>query len=333
MSIAAKIISDQHYKKLTWGIIFIPFSYLFFILLSLRKFLYKIHILKSNRIKIPVIVVGNITLGGTGKTPITISLAGEFKKRKLNIGIIARGYKSKFSHVREVLTSSNYLDVGDEPLLLKKKLQCPVYVGFNRYETAKMLLNDHPNTDLIISDDGLQHYALFRDFEILVVDGLRYFGNQFLIPAGPLREPLNRLKNTDMVIVNNPSSSKKKISNAFYLHEKKESLLFSINSKKDIKCENLKGEQVIAMTGIGNPEKFFKTLELKKITFIRKIFPDHHQFKQKDFDEFKNKKIIMTEKDALKCNKIKHNNIWVLPLTLSIDKSMVIKILQKVGLN
>ena len=333
MSIVEKFIIDQHYKRLTWGIIFIPFSYCFFILLSLRKFLYKIKILKSNRVNIPVIIVGNITLGGTGKTPIIVSLANAFRKRKLNVGVIARGYKSKFSHAREVLATSDHLDVGDEPLLIKQKLQCPVYVGVNRYQTAKKLLNEYPNTDLILSDDGLQHYALFRDFEIIVIDGLRYFGNQFLIPAGPLREPLNRLENTDMVIVNNPSLNKKNFSNAFHVYEKDEQFFISNNEKKDIPCETFKGEQVVAMTGIGNPEKFFKKLELKKITFIKKIFPDHYEFKQKDFDEFEDKKIIMTEKDALKCNKIKHNNIWVLPLTLSIDTLMVNKILQKVGLN
>ena len=333
MSIVEKFINDQYYKRLTWGIIFIPFSYCFFILLSLRKFLYKIKILKCNRVNIPVIIVGNITLGGTGKTPIIVSLANAFRKRKLNIGVIARGYKSKFSHAREVFGSSDYLDVGDEPLLIKQKLQCPVYVGVNRYETAKNLLNKYPNTDLILSDDGLQHYGLFRDFEIIVIDGLRYFGNQFLIPAGPLREPLNRLENTDMVIVNNPSLNKKKFSNVFHVYEKDEQFFISNNEKRDIPCETLKGEQVVAMTGIGNPEKFFKKLEFKKITFIKKIFPDHYEFKQKDFDEFQDKKIIMTEKDALKCNKIKHNNIWVLPLTLSIDTLMVNKILQKVGLN
>ncbi len=333
MNIIEKFITDQHYKRLTWGVIFVPLSYCFFVLLSIRKFLYKIQIFKSNRLNIPVIIIGNITLGGTGKTPIIMSLTNAFKKRKLNVGIIARGYKSKFSHAREVFVSSDYLDVGDEPLLLKQKLQCPVYVGVNRYETAKNLLNKYPNTDLILSDDGLQHYALSRDFEIIVVDGLRYFGNQFLTPAGPLREPLNRLENTDMVIVTNPSLSKKKFSNAFYVYEKNEKFLISNNKKKDITCENLKGEQVIAMTGIGNPEKFFKKLELKKLSFKKKIFPDHYEFKQKDFDQFEDKKIIMTEKDAIKCNKIKHNNIWVLPLTLSIDTSMINKILQKVGLN
>tara|TARA_B100000035_G_scaffold315484_1_gene336980 strand:- start:35917 stop:36918 length:1002 start_codon:yes stop_codon:yes gene_type:complete len=333
LNIIEKFITDQHYKRLTWGVIFVPLSYCFFVLLSIRKFLYKIQIFKSNRLNIPVIIIGNITLGGTGKTPIIMSLTNAFKKRKLNVGIIARGYKSKFSHAREVFVSSDYLDVGDEPLLLKQKLQCPVYVGVNRYETAKNLLNKYPNTDLILSDDGLQHYALSRDFEIIVVDGLRYFGNQFLTPAGPLREPLNRLENTDMVIVTNPSLSKKKFSNAFYVYEKNEKFLISNNKKKDITCENLKGEQVIAMTGIGNPEKFFKKLELKKLSFKKKIFPDHYEFKQKDFDQFEDKKIIMTEKDAIKCNKIKHNNIWVLPLTLSIDTSMINKILQKVGLN
>ena len=314
-------------------------NHLFSNLLLPLSFIYRVlnFIVQKNKkkffVKIPTICVGNITMGGTGKTPIIMSLANALKKRKLNVGIIARGYKSKFSHAREVLASSDHQDVGDEPLLMKQKLQCTVYVGVNRYQTAKNLLNEYPNTDLILSDDGLQHYALFRDFEIIVIDGLRYFGNQFLIPAGPLREPLNRLENTDMVIINNPSLSKKNFSNAFHVYEKEEKFLISNNKKKDIACENLKGEQVVAMTGIGNPERFFKKLELKKITFIKKIFPDHYEFKQKDFDEFEDKKIIMTEKDALKCNKIKHNNIWVLPLTLSIDTLMVNKILQKVGLN
>ena len=333
MRLIEKLITDQHYKKLTWGRIFIPLSYLFFILLSLRKFFYKLHIFKSSKITVPVIVIGNITLGGTGKTPLVISLAKDFKKRKLDVGIIARGYKSKFSHAREVLKSSDYRDVGDEPLLLKQKLDCPVYVGINRLLSAKKLLNDYPNIDLIISDDGLQHYALSRDFEILVVDGMRNFGNQFLLPTGPLREPIKRLKHIDAVIINRPSFSSKKIENSFKAKKLDENILLSLHGKKNLKFINLKDNEVIAMTGIGNPESFFNTLKSKNITFEKRIFSDHYEFKQKDFDGYMDKNIIMTEKDALKCIKIKHNKIWVLPLTLSIETAMINKILQKVGLS
>lgn len=332
MTLIERLITNQHYKSLTWGIVFLPLSFIFYLVLSLRKYFYEINVFKSNKVKVPVIVIGNITLGGTGKTPIIICLAKAFQKKKLNIGVIARGYKSKLSHVREVLESSNYLDVGDEPLLLKKKLECPLYVGANRFMTAKKLLDDYPNTDIILSDDGLQHYNLLRDFEIIVVDGMRAFGNKFLLPVGPLREPLVRLKNVDAVIINGSSKTDKKIFNVFLAKELEEKFFFSVNRKKKIRCDKLKDKEIIAMTGIGNPDRFFNTLKSKDIKFIKRIFPDHYEFKQKDFDTFIGKTIVMTEKDAIKCTNIYHNDIWVLPVALSIEKRFVNKILKKVGI-
>lgn len=326
-----KKINNQYYNKTTWAIFLLPISLFFYLVIIVRKFLYKAKILKSFRFKVPVVIVGNITMGGTGKTPIIISLVNDLMGRKFKVGIISRGYKSKFSHAREVLFSSNYKDVGDEPLLLKKKLKCPVYVGIDRVKTGKKLLEDYPDTDLILSDDGLQHYALSRDFEIIVVDGNRGFGNHYLLPAGPLREPLNRLKKSDAIILNGPSKNFKHTPNTFDTEEINENYFSLLSGGERVTSRIFKDKKVVAITGIGNPKKFFDTLESKGISFKKHIYPDHYNFKQADFDKFQQNYIIMTEKDAIKCAEIKHNNLWVLPLTLKINKTIIKNIIKKAG--
>jgi tetraacyldisaccharide 4'-kinase len=326
------LITDQHYKKLTWGVILIPVSIIFYMLQSVRNFLYKIKVLNVKKIDIPVVIVGNITVGGTGKTPFIIELANRLIQKKIKVGIVSRGYKSEYSNPREVSISSFYRDVGDEPLLIKTKVNCPVFVGKNRFLTANHLIKRYPETNIILSDDGLQHYSLFRDYEFILVDGLRYFGNEMMLPAGPLREPLSRLKKADAIIVND-DNGRLTIPKAKLIKSYCDDKLTSISGKKHINFSSINNKGLVAITAIANPNKFFRTLKLKNLNFTQVVFDDHYNFRQSDFDAYENMHIIMTEKDAIKCAHIKHSNIWVASISLNIEDDLINNMLIKVGLN
>lgn len=325
------LMRDQHYKKLTWGAFLLPVSILFYILLCVRYFLYKKNILNVRKINVPVVIVGNITIGGTGKTPFIIELANQLIQKNINVGIISKGYKSNYSNPREVLTSSAAQDVGDEPLLIKTKVDCPVFVGKKRFLTGDHLLKLYPKTQIILSDDGLQHYSLFRDYEFLLVDGTRHFGNQRLIPTGPLREPLSRLEKAD-AIISIDDNGKLKISAANTVKSICDDQLISINGKRKINFSSIRHKNLVAFTAIANPDKFFRTLTLKQLNFKKAIFDDHYNFTQSDFDDYQDMYIVLTEKDAIKCAHIKHNNLWVASISLKIDADLINEMLIKVGL-
>jgi len=328
MSIHASL-NQQFYKKSTWIFLLIPFSIVFWLLITLRKILYRINIFKIYELQVPLVIVGNITIGGTGKTPLIIFLAQKLAEKKLNVGIISRGYKSKKNYPREVTNNSDYLEVGDEPLLIKKNLNIPVFVGKNRVQTAKKLLEEYEKIDVILSDDGLQNYALHRDFELAVVDGDRYFGNNFLLPAGPLREPVSRLENVDAVVVN---GEKNKITKYKTMTCHYSNIIFNIHNLGKKTLKSLVGSDIIVMTAIGNPDRLLNYLRTLKLQFKSITFNDHHHFQQNDFKAYKNNLILMTEKDAIKCESIEHNNIWYLPINVRIDEKIINNMLKKLKL-
>ncbi|HSH96993.1 MAG TPA: tetraacyldisaccharide 4'-kinase, partial [Methyloradius sp.] len=183
-----------------WHILLLPISWIFFVLSSCRKFLYQIGWLKIFNLAVPVIVVGNINVGGTGKTPLVIWLAEQLKSAGYKPGIISRGYGGSAQHIQEVSANSAPLEVGDEPVLIAKRTGCPVFVNANRVEAGNALLKRYPECDVVISDDGLQHYRLQRDVEIAIIDGAKGFGNSLLLPAGPLRERIGRLAHVDAIV-------------------------------------------------------------------------------------------------------------------------------------
>jgi len=197
-----QIINDQFYKKFSWIIILTPLRALFFIAIKIRNFFYDIGLLKSFKLARPVIVVGNITLGGTGKTSLIQTIIEDLTKKKISVGVISRGYGGIVKHPLEVLKNSRVEDVGDEPLLLKNKYDIPIFVGKDKVSVGQFLINQYPHVQLILSDDGLQHYKLQRDLEICIIDGQRGFGNNLLLPSGPLREPKSRLKKCDLIVLN-----------------------------------------------------------------------------------------------------------------------------------
>ena len=321
--------NQQFYVKPTWIKLLIPLSYLFLVIIFFRNILYSIGTLKKKKVSVPVIVIGNITVGGTGKTPLLIAIASHFLNIGLKPGIVSRGYKSLNINSREVTNNSKFMDVGDEPLMIKKQLKLPVFVGKNRFSTVELLLKRYPEVDIILSDDGLQHSELARDYEIVVVDQVRGFGNNYLLPAGPLREPIKRLDSVNAIVIN---GGKKSNINSFNMHYNASDRIRSVfENNKIIKISQLKNTRVYAATGIGNPERFFLLLKDSGLMFDRLIFDDHHNFSNEDFRECGNKIIIMTEKDSVRCLHLRNKNIWYLPITPIVDEKLFTDIKNKIG--
>ena len=314
-----QIINDQFYKKFSWIILLTPLSLLFLIGIKIRKFFYNIGFLKSFKLARPVIVIGNITLGGTGKTSLIQKIIEELIKKKISVGVISRGYGSNAKNSQEVFKNSRVEDVGDEPLLLKKKYDIPIFVGKDKVAVGQLLINQYPKVQLILSDDGLQHYKLQRDLEICIIDGQRGFGNNHLLPSGPLREPKSRLKECDLIVINEKNDN---FDYDYLMTYKNPNFLINRNNQI-IKFKELKNQNIFIMSAIGNPNRLIKFFRSFGFDFKYKFFNDHYFFKQEDFDCLEKKLIVMTEKDIVKCENINHDNIWYLPVSVEIDKGFM----------
>ena len=321
--------NQQFYVRSTWIKLLIPISYLYLCIIVLRNFLYFTGLLEIKKVSVPVIVIGNITVGGTGKTPLLIAITSHFLSIGLKPGIISRGYKSSNKNIREVTNNSKFFDVGDEPFMLKRQLRVPVFVGKKRFSTAELLLKKYPEVDVILSDDGLQHAELARDYEIIVVDQTREFGNKYLLPAGPLREPIKRLDSANAIVA---KGGMKTYKNSFCMNYNASDSIRSLLGNKYLKINHLKSSRLYAATGIGNPEKFFSLLKESGLTFDRLIFDDHHNFSNEDFSQCGNAIIIMTEKDSVRCLHLKNKNMWYLPIVAIVDKKLFTDIKNKIGL-
>jgi tetraacyldisaccharide 4'-kinase len=257
-----------------------------------------------------ILVVGNLTVGGSGKTPLVIRLCQLLRQAGLRPGVISRGYGRREKGLRLANPLSNPAVVGDEPLLIAQRAGVPVIVAGDRCEAARALIKKQ--VDVVISDDGLQHYRLPRDLEICVIDGGRAFGNGRLLPAGPLREPIERLKSFDHVVLNGAcpalDSELDPVPMTFAA-----GLLRSLDGSQNWRLSQFKGCRVNAVAGIGNPQRFFSTLEQAGITPIEHVFPDHHAFSVGDFDKMDaDLPILMTEKDCVKCRTLDLKNAWYL---------------------
>ena len=320
-----QIFNNQYYKKSNWIYLLLPFSILFYCISILNNYLYKNGFLKRIKIKVPVLIIGNITLGGTGKTPLALNLITKFLNKGLNPALISRGYGGTAKNITEVFESTNVRVVGDEALLIKAKSKIPVFVGKDRVGAAKILLKKYPKTSIIISDDGLQHHRLGRDYEIIVVDSQRNFGNGFIFPAGPLRESRSRLNQVDAVVYKGTSNNSK-----FYQMKYITKHFKNLITSKSITFEGIQDKKIVAITAIGNPESFFSILEDYNLKFKKVIFNDHYLFNKNDFIKYANYNIVMTEKDSIKCKELATKNFWVLPLETKVDEGLFRNILKKV---
>lgn len=322
-----------------WHLILLPLSLIFFLLSTARKYLFRFGVLKSYKLPVPVIVVGNISVGGNGKTPLVIWLANQLKQRGFKPGIISRGYGGSENDVTEVFAHSMPSRVGDEPLLIAQHLDCPVFVGAHRVDAAMALLEAHPQVNVIVSDDGLQHYRLQRDIEIAVVDADRGFGNALLLPAGPLREVKPRLNSVDAIVMMNAhqqSSMKTEFLAPVFEMALTGGLFVSLFDETSQQTAHFfNGKSLVAVAGIGNPKRFFDALIKMGLVFEQKSFPDHHAYSPQDLLPFAGKTILMTEKDAVKCEQFAKGNarfdIWMLPVSANIDDGLNELVLQKLA--
>ena len=293
-----------------------PLSWVFHVCLILRKKAYQTGLFKIYKAKYPVVVIGNITVGGTGKTPITIWLANYFISKGYKPLILSRGYGSKIGdHPIEVSRNTDVSMVGDEPLLMASKLKCPIIVHPSR--TQSLIYLDDRRFDLILCDDGLQHYQLDRDFEIAVVDGDREFGNKCLLPAGPLREPISRLSEVDVSLINN-SNQESTRGNSFNLVGKK---VINLHTNEVRSIQDFEGHEVHGVAGIGNPDRFFNFLEKRKIKVKRHPFEDHYNYDSSELEFEDGLDILMTEKDMVKCRGFINKKIWYVPVEVEFFDS------------
>jgi tetraacyldisaccharide 4'-kinase len=311
-----------------------PVSLLFRLLAALRRGLFRSGVLKSERLPVPVIVVGNIFIGGTGKTPLTIWLAQQLRAAGLRPGVVSRGHGGAEEAPREVLSASSAADVGDEPLLIAARAGCPVVVGRRRGAAGRHLLALHPGVDVIIADDGLQHYALQRDVEIVLFDG-RGTGNGWTLPAGPLREPPSRRR--DFTVVNAPEIAPalaRAVGGAPWqmrlAGDVAESLM---DPGTRLPLAALRGKRILAAAGIGNPGRFFAMLRAVGLALDELPLPDHHDFRDDPFRAVDADIILVTEKDAVKCRQIANINgdprVWVVPVSAQIDGALANHIVEK----
>ena len=307
-------------------LLLLPLSWLFRSISALRRSLYRAHILNSYRLPVPVIVIGNISVGGTGKTPLTLTIAQRLADDGHHPLIVSRGYGGTLQQ-QPVTSASTAQQVGDEPLLMARRGICPVWVGKDRVATALAALQAHPQCDVVLCDDGLQHYRLQRDFEIVVIDGVRRFGNGQLLPAGPLREPVSRLKTVDAVVVNGGKAAR----NEYAMQLSGELFYNLIDPKTTCTSDDLQGSRLHAVAGIGHPQRFFDHLAALGLNAVPHAFPDHHPYSAADLDFADCDALLLTEKDAVKCAAFADERYWVLRVDARIDSALIAHLLRKIA--
>ncbi len=314
-------LEQAWYKKAGWLIVLWPLSIVFQLLARIRRF-FQIVSTRPAKVTVPVIVIGNIAVGGTGKTPLVIALARHLNQEDFKLGIISRGYGGKGASYPMLVDESTSPSIaGDEAVLIASQCDCPVVIDPDRNSALEYLLGE-AQVDVVLSDDGLQHYKLYRDIEIAVIDGQRMFGNGFCLPAGPLREPVKRLGTVDFVMVNG-AQEPAVLSNSTVISMEPKFLVNMItNEKRPFSGAPFNmGNTLQAVCGIGNPRRFFDSLKNLPYPIKEFSFPDHHVFTPEDFDKAEideHHPVVMTEKDAIKCVDFARNNFWYLQAEIEL---------------
>jgi tetraacyldisaccharide 4'-kinase len=319
-------------KNALFYLVLIPLSWLFALLVSLRRLGYQFGLLKSFALPVPVIIIGNINVGGSGKTPAVIWLVNQLKQQGYKPAVISRGYGGSATQATSVTPASLPSIVGDEPVLIASRSLCPVWIGADRVQVGQALLKAHPECNVIISDDGLQHYRLKRDVEIAIVDATMLPQGAYLLPAGPLRESPSRLNTVDAIVCN----AKKNIETTFQVQMFQMQLVgeqfYNLkDSKITATADDFKRKSIKALAGIGKPERFFEHLRNLGLNFASASFEDHYAFTAEDLAKIDCDILIMTEKDAVKCKAFAKPHYWVLPVEASIDAALMPVILSKLA--
>ena len=303
-----------------------PASQLYCVLAALRRLAYRSGALKAVRLPVAVIVVGNIVVGGTGKTPLALRLAAVLKKHGWKPGILSRGYRGSAAAPMEVALSSPVELVGDEPLLLARGSGCPVWVGRARVRAAAGLLAAHPECDVLILDDGLQHYRMARDIEIAVEDE-RGAGNGFLLPAGPLRESASRRVDAWVTNAAAPGMHER----SFRMDLRGDIFRPLAAASASVPAEALANRRLHAIAGIGNPQRFFDHLARLGLTTVSHAFPDHYAYRASDLDFRDCDALLMTEKDAVKCEAFAREHWYALEVEAELAPAFFEFILAKLN--
>lgn len=312
-----------HWSRLTLlSLLLLPLAGLFTVLVRIRRFAYSRGWISSFAVGVPVIVVGNITAGGSGKTPLVIWLVNWLIAQGLRPGVISRGYGGHARHCMEVQSDSAAAEVGDEPVLIHAQTQVPVVVGRDRVAAARTLLSHHPDVNILVSDDGLQHYRLQRQLELAVVDAGTELGNGLPLPAGPLREPRSRLQSVDAVIHIFRGDTTRAAPLQGYRADYTLGRAYRLLSRDEkIELVNMPRGPWLAVTGIGHPQGFYALLTQLGWTFEQKTFPDHYAYAAQDIPL--GKPVVMTEKDAVKCAAFARPDWWALELEVQPDEKLI----------
>jgi len=301
--------SLQHHwyrsSNLLW--LLLPVSWLYCFVVIIRRRLYQLKIIKSYGSHVPVIVIGNIVVGGSGKTPLLISLCEYLIEKGFNPGVVSRGYGGSVTEIKQISATDTAAMVGDEPLMVYQKTKVPVVVGTDRAAAVKYLV-DNNLCDVVLSDDGLQHYRMQRDFEVAVVDSGRRYGNGFCLPAGPLRERISRLDDVDMVVFNGDTG----VNSNECSYQLQVTSLRQLTGNVDQTFSSFTDKTIHAVAGIGDPSRFFTLLQTNGLSIVEHAFSDHYCYQQNDFEGWSDDCIIMTEKDAVKCRHLSLTDAWVL---------------------
>ncbi|MDT8281475.1 MAG: tetraacyldisaccharide 4'-kinase [Gammaproteobacteria bacterium] len=318
---------------ITWLILplLLPLSWLYCVVSMIRRKLYQSNIIKSYAAAAPLVVVGNIVAGGSGKTPLLISLCEYIKANGYKPGVVSRGYGGNVTGVHQLTDSDAAAQVGDEPLMIQQRTQVPVVIGADRVAAVDYLLENN-RCDIVLSDDGLQHYRMRRDLEIAVVDASRLFGNGFCLPAGPLREKVSRLQEVDLLVYNQVATNSEAVkSNAETCSYALKFSEFIHLSKGDrFAPEHFAGRSVHAVAGIGNPGRFFMQLRENEVEVTEHAFADHHAYQQSDFSGWQDACIIMTEKDAVKCRHLALPDAWLVRVDVAMSEGLMTQLAAKV---
>lgn len=330
----AKIWSGQN--KLYW--LQIPFSLLYGLIVLIRRKLYQLGIKKSQKLPVPVIIVGNLSVGGNGKTPLVIYLVEQLRRKGLHVGVISRGYGGKSAHYPLIIDENTTAKIaGDEPVLIYQRTQVPLAISPNRYQAAQALLQQcqlqQSKLDVIISDDGLQHYALQRDIEIVVIDAKRQFGNGWYLPAGPMRERPNRLKQVDYMIINGESNvDMNRWQTPLFTMKLEPSNIINLVTKEAKPLSEL--THICAMAGIGDPERFFTMLQQLGADLQHcAAFNDHQVYTKDQLQQIlqPQQNLLMTEKDAVKCMAFAEQNWWYLPIDAQLSPLFIDNLVNKIN--
>ncbi len=315
---------ERHwYRKDAVSWLLLPIGWMFCALTTVRRLCYRLGLKKSSTLAVPVIVVGNISVGGTGKTPLVAWLVKLLRGQGWRPGIVSRGYRGRASTwPQQVRPDSDPRTVGDEAVMLAQICECPVAAGPDRVQTASALL-EYSGCDIIVSDDGLQHYALARDIELAVIDGIRRFGNGWCLPAGPLREPRSRLQSVDFIVCNGiPSRGE-------YAMRLRGDSAIALLQGETRPLRDFAGKPVHAVAGIGHPERFFSMLEKAGLEILRHPFADHYAFEAGDLAFGDDLPVLMTAKDAVKCHRFADARMWSVPVSAEIDEHLQSALLRR----